>query len=76
LVAGRDDAGEWQRAEPGCDWVCSAGIFIGELLISQVIFPVRLQPIFTSTMGASYGLGAVIGPLIGGALTTRIGWRW
>lgn len=53
-----------------------AGIFIGELAISAAILPTRLQPIFTSLMGAAYGLGAVVGPLIGGALTTKVGWIW
>ncbi|KAI5478546.1 major facilitator superfamily protein [Pseudohyphozyma bogoriensis] len=47
-----------------------AGIFIGVLAIGTASLPLHLQPIFT------YGLGAAIGPLIGGTLVTKVSWRW
>lgn len=51
-----------------------AGLFIGVLSIGSASLPVALQPIYTSIIGAAYGLGACLGPLIGGGedLFTRI----
>lgn len=53
-----------------------AGLFIGLLAIGSVCLPIHLQPLFTAMIGGAYGLGAVLGPLIGGALTSKVSWRW
>ncbi|GAA5989050.1 hypothetical protein JCM5350_003640 [Sporobolomyces pararoseus] len=53
-----------------------AGLFIGILAIAANTLPMRVQAIFTSLMNACYGSGTVVGPLIGGALSGQIGWRW
>ncbi|GAA5942041.1 MDR family MFS transporter [Sporobolomyces koalae] len=53
-----------------------AGLFIGILSIAANTLPMRVQAIFTSLMNACYGTGTIAGPLVGGALTSTIGWRW
>ncbi|GAA6062204.1 hypothetical protein JCM10212_006485 [Sporobolomyces blumeae] len=53
-----------------------AGLFIGILAIAANTLPLRLQAIFTSLMNLCYGTGTIVGPLVGGALTSTIGWRW
>ncbi|GAA6013479.1 hypothetical protein JCM11491_006095 [Sporobolomyces phaffii] len=53
-----------------------AGLFIGILAIAANTLPMRVQAIFTSLMNACYGSGTICGPLVGGGVTSTIGWRW
>lgn len=38
--------------------------------------PLHKRPFFQGLLGAIFGTSSVIGPLIGGAFTSGIGWRW
>ncbi|GAA5837960.1 hypothetical protein JCM9279_004082 [Rhodotorula babjevae] len=53
-----------------------AGLFIGILAIASNTLPIRMQAVVTALMNVSYGTGTVLGPLIGGALTSNLTWRW
>ncbi|GAA6047017.1 hypothetical protein JCM3770_004153 [Rhodotorula araucariae] len=53
-----------------------AGLFIGILAIASSALPIRMQAVVTSLMNVSYGAGTVVGPLLGGALTSNLSWRW
>lgn len=53
-----------------------AGGYIGTLLIIAVSAPVQAQATYTGFIGMAYGAGAVAGPLIGGAFTSKVTWRW
>jgi MFS family permease len=54
----------------------SAGVFSGAIVIIVHTSPLEKRPLFQGLFGAVFGLAAVIGPLLGGALTDRSSWRW
>lgn len=54
----------------------AAGLTSGALNIMAHTTPVRWRPLFTSLIGAVYGIASVAGPLIGGAFAQRVTWRW
>lgn len=54
----------------------SAGIFSGSTVILTHIVPLRKRPIYVGLMGSMFGISSVVGPLMGGAFTDHVTWRW
>ncbi|KAK4616533.1 MFS-type efflux pump MFS1 [Fulvia fulva] len=54
----------------------SAGIFSGALLIIANSAPLQKRPVYIGICGAMYGIASVAGPLMGGAFTDKLSWRW
>jgi MFS family permease len=54
----------------------SAGIFSGSFIIIACSVPVVKRAKYAALLGSMYGIAAVCGPLMGGAFTDHLTWRW
>ncbi|KAH6645459.1 major facilitator superfamily domain-containing protein [Truncatella angustata] len=54
----------------------SSGVFAGSLVIITRTSPLEKRPVWQGLISAMYGIASVIGPLLGGAFTDHVSWRW
>ena len=54
----------------------NGGSFTGLMTIMVYIIPLHKRPMYQAVGGLSMGVTSVLGPLVGGALTTGVSWRW
>ncbi|KFY72964.1 hypothetical protein V499_06936 [Pseudogymnoascus sp. VKM F-103] len=54
----------------------AAGIFTGCVVGVQHVLPLQKRPMAMGLFGGVFAVASIIGPLLGGALTDGISWRW
>ncbi|PSR83630.1 major facilitator superfamily domain-containing protein [Coniella lustricola] len=53
-----------------------AGVTIGTYVIISHLVPSSKAPAFIGGIGAAFSIASVAGPLVGGAFTGQVSWRW
>lgn len=53
-----------------------AGIISGFFIMLTHILPLRRRPLFCGVLGGIESVAIIAAPIVGGALTQSIGWRW
>lgn len=54
----------------------AAALFSGGMTIIGYSVPLRKRPIYIAALSSMFGIASVVGPILGGAFTDRISWRW
>ncbi|RDW75778.1 hypothetical protein BP5796_06599 [Coleophoma crateriformis] len=54
----------------------SAGILTGSFVVVAHSVPLKSRPVWTAVVGLMFGVGATVGPLLGGVFTDLVTWRW
>lgn len=54
----------------------SAGVFNGGLVTIAMLTPLARRAAYNTLLNVSYAVATVTAPLIGGAFTEKVSWRW
>lgn len=54
----------------------ASGIFAGGMIILTSVIPLHKRAVWTGTMNSTFAIASIVGPVIGGALTQHVTWRW
>ncbi|KAH7309933.1 putative MFS multidrug transporter [Rhexocercosporidium sp. MPI-PUGE-AT-0058] len=54
----------------------SGGVLSGVMAVIVYSVPLHKRPKYQGFFGAVFGIASVAGPLVGGAFTTHVTWRW
>jgi len=56
--------------------VGATGLMSGGMVLMINALPLEKRPAWMGAAGATMGIASVVGPLLGGVLTTNVSWRW
>ena len=65
LIVGRAIAG-----------IGASAVFSGGLNIINFSVPLETRAIYVACLSSMFGIASVVGPLLGGAFTDKLSWRW
>ncbi|KAK6342041.1 hypothetical protein TWF730_001523 [Orbilia blumenaviensis] len=54
----------------------AAGIFAGTVVCIVHTVPLHKRPQIQGLFGALFGIASIVGPIVGGAFTSHVSWRW
>ncbi|CAI6254181.1 unnamed protein product [Periconia digitata] len=54
----------------------AAALFSGGMTIIGYSVPLRKRAIYIAALSSMFGIASVVGPILGGALTDKVSWRW
>ncbi|KAL4999595.1 major facilitator superfamily-domain-containing protein [Aspergillus recurvatus] len=54
----------------------AAGIFSGSIMVTTKVIPLERRATYLGVMSAVFGVAAIVGPFIGGAIAEQSTWRW
>ncbi|EXJ77514.1 hypothetical protein A1O3_09741 [Capronia epimyces CBS 606.96] len=54
----------------------AAALFSGGMTIIAYSVPLRKRPMYIGLLSSMFGIASVVGPILGGAFTDRVSWRW
>ena len=54
----------------------AAALFSGAMTIIAYSVPLRRRPVYIGLLSSMFGISSVVGPILGGAFTDRLTWRW
>jgi EmrB/QacA subfamily drug resistance transporter len=75
-LCGAAQSPTWLILARGAQGIGGAGMFAVSLALISQEFHGRERGTAFGIWGATVGMAVAIGPLVGGALTTYVGWRW
>lgn len=53
-----------------------AGLFSGGMTILGYSIPLNQRAIYLAAFASMFGISSIVGPILGGAFTDKLTWRW